>query len=416
MKACAIVDAYSSGNLLAPAFIEKGYKVIHVRSTDDMLPINAHAFRRDDFYMDIPAAIGLEAQAEILKQLNIEFLLAGCEIGVEHADLLNAKLGLVGNSTKKSFARRNKFEMIETIGNAGLRTARQIKATSAQQATAFAHSLPTYDVILKPQRSAATDLVFRAKSDAEVRRAFKRIMSHKTMFGDVNTEVCVQEFLVGTEYVVDTVSRDGVPVITDIWRYHLADINGVPFLYDHEEFLGYNDPQAASLKQYTLDVINALGIAWGPAHTEIMLTKDGPVVIEVGARLGGVYPLCVRAALGKGPADIAVDAYCDVEAFERARQTPYSLQKSCVLVALIARESGTLKCLTKVQEIKKLASFHHADFLVEPGQHVSKTIDVASSPGIVFLMHDDPAVVQSDYAAIRELEKNGLYELVERKK
>ena len=58
----------------------------------------------------------------------------------------------------------------------------------------------------------------------------------------------------------------------------------------------------------------ALGISNGPSHTEIKVTKDGPKIVELGARLGGdnitthLVPLstgvnmvecCIRIALGE---------------------------------------------------------------------------------------------------------------------
>lgn len=64
------------------------------------------------------------------------------------------------------------------------------------------------------------------------------------------------------------------------------------------------------------DAVNAIGIQNGPSHTEIKVTKDGPKVVELGARLGGdnitthLVPLstgvnlvecCIHVALGETP-------------------------------------------------------------------------------------------------------------------
>lgn len=48
------------------------------------------------------------------------------------------------------------------------------------------------------------------ESLVEARRAFDTIIGKVNLFGEVNAKVLVQEFLQGTEYVVDCVSKDGV--------------------------------------------------------------------------------------------------------------------------------------------------------------------------------------------------------------
>ena len=47
------------------------------------------------------------------------------------------------------------------------------------------------------------------------------------------------------------------------------------------------DPNYKDLIEYNIKVVKALGIKVGPAHSEIILSKDGPVLVEIGARLNG---------------------------------------------------------------------------------------------------------------------------------
>src|SRR5207237_148005 len=58
-----------------------------------------------------------------------------------------------------------------------------------------------------------------------------------------------------------------------------------------------------------LAAIEALGLGFGPAHTEIRLGRRGPVVIEVNARLaGGRIPTLVRLATGIDLIGATIDA------------------------------------------------------------------------------------------------------------
>ena len=49
----------------------------------------------------------------------------------------------------------------------------------------------------------------------------------------------------------------------------------------------FTPEQQLQIKHYTGQVVKALGILLGPFHCELRLTKNGPVLIEIGARLPG---------------------------------------------------------------------------------------------------------------------------------
>lgn len=57
--------------------------------------------------------------------------------------------------------------------------------------------------------------------------------------------------------------------------------------------MGHNQPSQLpidiieKIKKVSIDANKAVGIENGPSHTEIKVTKDGPKIVELGARLGG---------------------------------------------------------------------------------------------------------------------------------
>ncbi len=63
--------------------------------------------------------------------------------------------------------------------------------------------------MVKPVESAGSDDVFLCESKEDVKTAFERINGKINGLGQKNDAVLVQEFLDGTEYVVDSVSLDG---------------------------------------------------------------------------------------------------------------------------------------------------------------------------------------------------------------
>jgi hypothetical protein len=412
MRTCAIVDGVSSGSLLAAECSRRGFGVINVRS-HEYTPVMLHSFHGEDYLFDIPA-MAPEQQAQLLRDHRVCFIIAGAECGVERADLLNERLDLPGNDAGSWADRRHKYEMVEAVRRAGLRAARQVKTADVGEALTFAAGLPEHRVILKPQRSSGSNLVFAADTTMQIRDAFAQILSRTTMFGERNSEVCVQEFIEGREYIIDTVSRDGAVAVTDMWEYHFADRNGVPFLYDRTELLPSDHPHAAELDDYTKRVVEALGIRWGPAHCEVMLTDSGPTVIEVGARLAGAaIPRYAQAAGEMSQLCVTADAYTDSAAFAVARSYRPTHDRTCYLVQLISTAKGVFFGHSRLSEIEQLRSFFAADLWLADGDPVYPTVDLVTSPGHVALIYSDPDVLMADYAAIRRWETSGIYGAVD---
>ncbi|MCE0446307.1 hypothetical protein LT493_20785 [Streptomyces tricolor] len=55
-------------------------------------------------------------------------------------------------------------------------------------------------------------------------------------------------------------------------------------VYDYEEPVPVGSAEAAPPCRFVGAALDALGVRWGAAHTEVMLTERGPVLIESGAR------------------------------------------------------------------------------------------------------------------------------------
>ena len=67
-----------------------------------------------------------------------------------------------------------------------------------------------FKCVVKPNESAGTDSVFLCNTPEEVLTAFTAIHNHSNGLGHTNDGALCQEFLSGTEFVIDGVSRDGV--------------------------------------------------------------------------------------------------------------------------------------------------------------------------------------------------------------
>jgi biotin carboxylase len=228
--------------------------------------------------------------------------------------------------------------------------------------------------------------------------------------GFVNTEVLAQEFLVGDEYVVDTVSSNGHHFVCDIIYNKKQPIEGHAFIYEDGIFISHDSPQVKNLAAYTLQALEALKIQHGPTHCEVMLTKDGPCLIELNARLhGGGVPAFMPQCLEHGQLELSADAFLDPNVFSQRTKRPFVLKQHGRFLHFISTREGCIKDIRFLDKIRSLPSCFNIILNVRVGEQLKKTVDLDTDPGWVILSHSNPAVIQRDYNTIRTWEKEGIF-------
>lgn len=405
----AIVDPVSTGAHLAPEFARRGWRAVAVLSSGKIPDAYVKGFKRGDFADVITYTGDVEETLARLTALEPQFVLAGAEHGVELADQLAERLGLPGNGTALSACRRDKFAMVERIRESGLPAAASIVSRNAQDIVDWADQSQVWPLVVKPVASAGSDGVAFCTDAAQVKAAFTAVHGTVNQLGGFNDQVMAQERLIGQQYFVNSVSRAGRHYIAEIWKDVRVPV-GEGQVYDREELLAGDGELQRTVVSYVEEVLDALGIVHGPAHTEIMLTANGPVLIESGARLqGAVTPAPHVAATGTSQVALTVDACTDPDAFDRLPGTVYELRKQLRVVSLIAPHDGALVDGPDLAELNSLTTLSASVRSLAAGTPVRRTVDLFSSPDHLYLLHADLDVVERDYARIRQLEQGGLY-------
>lgn len=397
-----LVDAYGTGNYLPAAFDRLGVDVVHVQSSPELMasmqPPHRASYR--DWLVYHP-----DGETErALKELEPLFVMAGQEPGVPLADQLSESLGLRTNGTALSQARRNKFKMIDAVAGAGLRTAAQLVTDDATEALAWATGGGYWPCVAKPLSSASTDGVFICRDADELRAAFPAILTSTDIFDSANQTVLVQSFLEGTEYIIDTVSVDGHAYVCGVWQYEKRLLpNGKP-IYNRDILVSPDDPAALALIEYTRAMLDALGIRNGPAHSEVIITQDGPAIVEVGARLNGnMHPAFHDACLGANIADLTAQAYVLPEQFLAGRRDGvYQRLQPAIVYNTPTTHSGTVVAVNDalVEAIRNRPSVVDLTVKRKAGDLIVPTQDLLTSPVRVFLTAPDQSTVDADYRYI----------------
>ncbi|MGK6317445.1 ATP-grasp domain-containing protein [Neorhizobium sp. DT-125] len=199
--------------------------------------------------------------------------------------------GLAGADPDAISRCQNKFEQRTQLKAAGLATPSYKSVTTPRDAAEFAAAVGL-PVIVKPVVGSGSMGVRLCENLSEVRAQ----TSHLLRAADFASSpgVLVEEYIDGPEFSIETVGR----IVIGITAKHLGPR---PFFVE----VGHDFPArlpARVKKQVTFAVmtaIDALGLHWGPAHSEFRLGPKGPVIIEINPRLAGDFiPELVKLAYG----------------------------------------------------------------------------------------------------------------------
>ena len=103
-----------------------------------------------------------------------------------------------------------------------------------------------------------------------------------------NGTVLVEEFMQGPEVSVEVMVVDGQPHILSITDKYITP---PPYFVElaHCEPSRLDGKTQEKIRQVAVQAIKAIGIENAPAHVEIKVTKEGPKIVELAARLGGDF-------------------------------------------------------------------------------------------------------------------------------
>lgn len=406
-----IVDGYTTGNFLPPAFAGIGADVVHVQSSRDLMTSmtlpDLTAYRAN-IVCDTP-----EEAARALAEFSPVAVVTGQEPGVEWTDRLNELLGLPGNASATWRARRDKYEMIEALRRAGVRCAEQFKSSDPEEIVAWAERRDEYPVVVKPLASAATDGVAVCASADEVRKAVEVVLGASDIFETRNREALVQSYLAGHEYTVDMVTVDGKRYTNGVSRYRKR-LQGTHNIYDREDLLDPASPEVAALVEYTSSALDALGVRSGPTHAEVIITPDGPTLVEVGARLSGSLAREFQdACVGTNQAHLtALAAVRPQEFLDEYAGKVFTRHKFGALVITATELDGIVEDidLDVRAELEALPSLTNLRIKIKPGGRIKPTVDLYTSTLGVHLATDSAEQLERDYERVQQL-KDAVFRL-----
>jgi biotin carboxylase len=205
---------------------------------------------------------------------------------------------------------RNKFLMRQALDSQGIPHCRYRFARGREEIARAVREIGA-PCILKPVAGEASMGVAKLDDEAELEQVLARVGE-----SDVRHGVMVEEFLVGQEFSVEAISDAG--------RHHIIAITKK--YKDVKSFveIGHVVPaplpmdEKHAIEAYVRRVLTGLGFRNSTSHTELILTDQGPRIVETHTRLGGdriidlvehasginLYALSARQSVGTSIAEL----------------------------------------------------------------------------------------------------------------
>ena len=256
---------------------------------------------------------------------------------------VSEKLGLHSISYETAIKATDKYEMIKAFKAHDVASPWFYTVDSLEELKAHESQL-SYPCIMKPTDNAGSHGVVLAHGFEDLLQSYDYSRASAR-----HGKVIIEEYLQGDEVSVEVMVVNGKVNILQITDKLTT---GAPHFVE----MGHSQPSRhpvetqQAIKELAIQACKAVGIDQGPAHVEMMVTKRGPVMIELGARMGGdnittaLVPLSTGIDMVKATIDVALGNQPDI--------------KPCLpcgsAIRYIAAPEGIIKSIDGIDEAKKV--------------------------------------------------------------
>ncbi len=309
-------------------------------------------------------------------------------------------LGLPGLSEEAALACTDKEVMRSKFALSSEQVSPDFHVVSSRDSLIEFANSHQFPLILKPANLAKSLLVTKNDSINELLENYDKALDltvdiYRKYAPNSTPKFIVEEFLEGSIHSVDAfVDASGEPhVLEQVVDYQTGHDIGFDDNFHYSRLLPSRLlPKDIEAIRHTAKLgCKLLDMKSSPAHVEIILTKNGPRIVEIGARNGGYRERMHRLADG---IDIVSNALA--LALNQPLRLAAKKHNSVGVFELFPKETGNFGGITDQQKIETLPSFNYLSIKAKLGQFVGKAGDGHKMCAVVILTNSDPVQFTQD--------------------
>lgn len=371
MKKVLIVEPSSSGYVLIQKGKECGHKVIVMTyDADDRKIPERYLQYADELVIvdtnDDQAAI--QKAREYHQDHGIDAVVPGFEYYVPLAAQISADLGLRGLNPNTVRSLREKDIMREALHAAGVRVPR-FRLASTENELQAAIDYVGYPCVIKPVDLSGSMNVRKVSTFEELLAGYQAInQTDITDLGRLSRkDVLIEEYISGPEFSVEGYAEGDKVTFLSITEKLLSP---EPYFVEvgHIVSADLGPDIEETVYRYVADVVRALNVTVGPFHCEIRLAEDGPVAMELAARLAGDHIIdLIEYAKGIDLYKITFDSFLgQIE----EQKKPITLNRNLFagIKFFFRPELRSYSAVDGLDDLKARPGFQEMDITLEPGR------------------------------------------------
>ncbi len=333
---------------------ENGYYTIVV----DYNPNAIGASLADEFHTI--STIDAEKIVSLAKQVRPDGVMTlATDMPMRSVAAVAEALNLPGISPTTAILATDKGEMIKAFEAAGVAHPWYHIISSRDELSQILSQI-TYPCVIKPTDNAGNRGVCYIEDEKSLLE-----LSEYSFQNSRSGRVIIEEYMAGEEVSVEAIVIDNevhILAITDKLTM------GPPYFVEigHSEPSQHTPEEIEQIKELSIQAVSALGINNSPVHIEIMVTKDGAKMVELGARMGGG---CITTHLV--PLSTGIDmlqCVMDIAMGEEADLSPQKQMGSAL--RHITNLSGVITNIEGIDEVKKNPNVVEVSMLKNIGDRV----------------------------------------------
>lgn len=355
--------------------IKRAKELGHYVAVVDYNP-NAVGIKYADEYFNA-STIDIEAVCRVSEKFKPDGIMTlATDMPMRSIAVATQKLGLPGISLDTAIKATDKGEMIKTFKVHNVPSPWYYIVADKLELGGLNISFPC---IIKPTDNAGSRGVCLVNTRADLEEAFE--YSQKESRGG---KVIVEEYMVGPEVSVEVMVVDGEPYVLAVTDKLTT---GAPHFVEMGHCQQSQLPShiISQIKEVAKQAVKSIGINCGPAHVEIMVTTEGPKMIELGARMGGdcitthLVPLSTGIDMIKATIDVCLGQRPDIE--------PKWDKGSAIRFFDVA--PGKITAIDGVDEARKVVGVQEITFTKDIGDEVTEIHSSLDRVGYVIAEAND---------------------------
>jgi biotin carboxylase len=282
------VQPTASGARLLEAVIERGFELLLLTSDEPWFRANLPPEVQAGTTV-VPVRWDEDKRAQIrsilssYERASLAGIMTVRDSFIEAVSQAAAELGLAFTDRRAIAICRNKERTRAVTSAIGVRNPLSQVAGSLEEARAFCGKAG-FPVVLKPSKGSGSAGVILCSDDEELTRAVPGMLKD---CADKRELLQIEEYVPGPVVSVEAVTFDGRTKILGVTD---RGIGPQPrFMGVSWTFPAQTAPETdARLREITTGILDRIGYGLGYSHTEFVLGADGPVLVEINARIAGV--------------------------------------------------------------------------------------------------------------------------------